>query len=69
MSGQQEIEEIYTAYLKELFSPPIISRFRGSVRAVATGAIAPIDFQKTSFVPVNFTKTSKKNILDGFRLS
>ena len=33
---------------------------RGSVRAGATGAIAPVDFQKTLFPPVNFPKTFRK---------
>ena len=30
---------------------------RGSVRAGATGAIAPVDFQKIPFAPVDFPKT------------
>ena len=33
---------------------------KGSIRAGAKGAIAPVDFQKTSFAPVNFPKTFKK---------
>ena len=33
---------------------------RGSVRAGATGAIAPVDFQKTPFAPVDFPKTFRK---------
>ena len=33
---------------------------RGSVREGATGAIAPIDFQKTPFAPVDFPKVSEK---------
>ena len=33
---------------------------RGFVRAGATGVIAPVDFQKTPFVPVEFLKTFRK---------
>ena len=35
-------------------------KYRGSVRAGATVAIAPVDFQKTPFAPVDFPKTFKK---------
>ena len=33
---------------------------RGSVRAGAMGAIAPFDFQKTPFAPVDFPKPFRK---------
>ena len=39
---------------------------KAAVRVGATGAIAPIDFQKTLFVPVNFPKTSKKKKIARF---
>ena len=34
---------------------------RGAVRAGATGAIAPVDFQKWLIVPVNFEKAQVKH--------
>ena len=33
---------------------------RGSVRGGATGAIAPVNFQKTPIAPVDFLKTFRK---------
>ena len=36
------------------------AHYRGSVRAGATGAIAPVDFQKTPFAPIDFTKIAEK---------
>ena len=40
---------------------------RGSVRVVATRAIAPVNFQKNPFASVDFPKTiSKKRKFDSF---
>ena len=40
-------------------SPQMVHR--GAVRTGATGAIAPVDFQKTPFAPINFPKTFRKD--------
>ena len=37
-----------------------VSQYRGSVRAGATGAIAPVDFQKKPSAPVDFPKSFRK---------
>ena len=44
-----------------------IFKSRGSVRAGATGAIAPVDFQKTPFAPANFPNSLKKYKIRQFK--
>ena len=43
--------------IRGIFEAPL---GRGSVRAGATGAIAPVNFQKTPFAPIDFPKSFRK---------
>ena len=57
---QKEFLWQYDAFAIFLYHLLLVFILRFAVREGATGAIAPVDFQKTPFAPVDFPKGFKK---------